>query len=91
MILGLDEELKEAVGNHLTNIYINLKNNPSRAEHSIKVLYDLGFAKQIPKKIKDKRPYVPGIYYVGDYYYEKTLSQEFKELKSIETSEDEDY
>lgn len=91
MILELDDELKEAVGNHLTNIYINLKSNPNRAEHSIKVLYELGFAKQIPKRIKDKRPYIPGIYYVGDYYYEKTLSQEFKELKNIETNEEEEY
>lgn len=91
MILELDDELKQALGNHLTNIYINLKSNLKKAEHSIKVLYDLGFAKQIPKKIKDKGTYISGICPVGDYYYEITLSEEFKKLKNIETNKEEEY
>lgn len=80
MILELDNELKQSVGLHLSNVYINFK-NPAKAQHSIKVLYDLGFAKKIPDRITNKKLQIPGICCVGDYYYETTLSQEFKRLK----------
>lgn len=83
MILELDYELKEAVGAHLTNIYINLKDNLQSAIQSIKILYDLGFAQKIPYYLKKEMTIVPSIYYVGDYYYERTLSEEFKRLKDV--------
>jgi len=87
MILELDYELKEAVGAHLSNIYINLKNNLPSAIQSIKILYDLGFAQKIPYYLKKDKKFIPGIYYVGDYYYERTLSEEFKRLKDFKADE----
>ncbi len=84
-ILELDNELKQAVGIHLSNVYRNFKTNPQKALPSIKILYDLGFVKKVPNRLIDKSPSISGIFYVGDYYYERTLSEEFKNLKDIQS------
>lgn len=91
MILELDDELRQTVGVHLSNIYRNSKDNLWKAEQSIKVLYDLKFARKIPNRIIDKRPFILGIFYVGDYYYEINLSKEFKRIKNLEVSDNGDY
>ena len=85
-ILELDSELKEALRHNLENIYLKRKSDKESAEISIEIIYNLRFAQQIPEWIKKKRP-VKGIFYVGNYYFERTLVEAFNGLKNVKANE----
>lgn len=85
-ILELDSELKEALRHNLENIYLKRKSDKESAEISIEIIYNLGFAQQIPEWVKKKRP-VKGIFYVGNYYFERTLVEAFNGLKNVKANE----
>ena len=86
LILELDSEQKEGVKQNLECIIQNIKTDKKSAESSIEILYNLGFAKQIPDWV-EKRKYVKGIIYIGNYYYEQSFIDAFNGLKNVKANE----